>query len=77
MATWLADNFDLSYRTALNYCKAAKYVERKGKSETVSHFANLSPTVLYALADGRYGEEAEKAILADARKGRDRSGPRR
>ena len=67
--SWLAKNFDLTYRTALNYCKAAEYVERKGKSEseTISH---LSPTVLYALADGRYGEEAEKAILAAASKGR-------
>jgi hypothetical protein len=68
---WLAENFDLSYRTALRYCKAAEYVERKkGKSDTVSLFANLSPTVLYALAEDRYSEVAEKAILAAARKGR-------
>ena len=66
--SWLAKNFDLTYRTALNYCKAAEYVERKGKSETISLLANLSPTVLYALANGRYSEEAEKAILAAARK---------
>src|SRR5262249_51247989 len=33
---WLAKNFDLSYRTALNYVSAAEYVARKGKSETFS-----------------------------------------
>ena len=67
---WLADNFDLSYRTAHNYVTAAEYVARKGKSETISHLTNLSPTVLYALANGGYSEEAEKAIIDEARKGR-------
>jgi hypothetical protein len=49
---------------------AAGYVARKGKSETVAHFTNLSPTVLYGLADGRYTEQEEAAILAAAREGR-------
>jgi hypothetical protein len=49
---------------------AAEYVARKGKSETISHFANLSPTVLYELAGGDYDEQEEKAILAASRKGR-------
>jgi hypothetical protein len=39
---WLAENFDLSYRTALRYVSAAEYV---AKSDTVADFANLSPTV--------------------------------
>ena len=26
---WLAENFDLSYRTAVNYCDAAEFVERR------------------------------------------------
>jgi hypothetical protein len=63
---WLAKNFDLTYRTALNYMNAAEYVARKGKSETVSHFANLSPTVLYHLAAGHFDERVEAAILAEA-----------
>jgi hypothetical protein len=67
---WLAKNFDLSYRTALNYVSAAEYVARKGKSETVSHFANLSPGVLYWLAAGHYDAQEEAAILAAAREGR-------
>jgi hypothetical protein len=69
---WLTENFDLSYRTALRYCTAAEYVyvASKGKSDTVSLFANLSPTVLYALAEGRYSKAVEKAILDAARKGR-------
>ena len=66
---WLAENFDLTYRTAHNYEAAAEYVAAR-KSETISHFANLSPTVLYDLATGGYLEEEEKAILAAARKGR-------
>jgi hypothetical protein len=67
---WLAENFDLSYRTALRYVSAAEYVARKGKSDTVSHFANLSPTVLYRLAEGRFDESAEAAILAASRERR-------
>lgn len=68
---WLADNFDLSYRTALRYCTAAEYLYAcaHGKSDTMS-LINVSPTVLYALAEGRYSEVAEKAILAASRKGR-------
>jgi hypothetical protein len=65
---WLAENFDLSYRTAHRYESAAEYVERK--SDTVSHFANLSPTVLYRLAEGHFDERVEAAILAEARKRR-------
>ena len=49
---WLAENFDLGYHTARNYESAAEYVARKSKSETVLHFENLSPTVLYRLARG-------------------------
>jgi hypothetical protein len=60
--------FRPDYRTALNYCKAAEYVERRSKSETISHLANLSPTLIYKLAAGDYSEEAEEAILAAARK---------
>jgi DUF3102 family protein len=65
---WLAENFALSDRTALNYMNAAAYVARK--SETVSDFANLSPTVLYALAAGNCNEQEEAAILAATREGR-------
>jgi hypothetical protein len=66
---WLAKNFDLSYRTAHRYVSAAKYVA--AKSDTVSHFANLSPTVLYRLAEGgHFDERVEAAILAEARKRR-------
>jgi hypothetical protein len=67
---WLADNFDLSYRTAINYCQAAGYVARKAKSETVADFSALAPTVLYALAAGGYNAKEEAAILAATRKGR-------
>jgi hypothetical protein len=67
---WLAENFDLSYRTAVNYCAAAEYVERKSKSATVADFACLSPTVLYALAAGQYNEQEEAAILAATHKRR-------
>jgi hypothetical protein len=28
---WLAENFDLSYRTAVNYCAAAEYAAGRGK----------------------------------------------
>jgi hypothetical protein len=68
---WLAENFDLSYDTALNYYRAAEYVERKTKSRTVRlfNFENLAPTVLYRLAAGRYDEREEAAILAEAKAG--------
>jgi DUF3102 family protein len=67
--SWLVNNFDLSYQTALNYCAAAKYVEQKSN---VGHFdfANLSARVLYALADGRYNEQEEAAILIATHEGR-------
>jgi Protein of unknown function (DUF3102) len=68
--SWLAENFDLSYRSAIRYVEAAEYVERKGKSDTVSLFENLAPTVLYALGAGHYNEQEEAAILATTRKGR-------
>jgi len=68
---WLAENFDLSYRTALRYADAAEYVDRKGKSDTVADFANLSPSVLYWLAaDQRFDEKEESAILAATRERR-------
>jgi hypothetical protein len=79
---WLAENFDLSYRTALNYTVAATYVDATieatakargiDESETVSlfDFANLSPTVLYLLADYQFDERVEAAILAEARERR-------
>jgi Protein of unknown function (DUF3102) len=68
---WLAENFDLSLRTAQNYVAAAEYVARvKRKSATVADFSNLSPTVLYSLAGGHYNAEEEAAILAATRKGR-------
>lgn len=65
---WLAENFDLSIRTAQNYLAAAEYVARK--SETVADFGNLSPSVLYALAGGDYTAEEEAAILAATHEGR-------
>ena len=64
---WLAENFDLSYRTALRYVSAAEYV---AKSDTVADFANLSPTALYELAEGLYNEQEEAAILAATRERR-------
>src|SRR5262245_34288200 len=64
---WLAENFDLSYRTAHRYVSAAEYL---AKSDTVAHFANLSPTVLYALAEGHYNEQEQAAILAAIRERR-------
>jgi hypothetical protein len=68
---WLAKNFDLSYRTAVNYISAARYAELK--CATVAHFdfENLSPTVLYWLAAGcNYNEKEEAAILAATLEGR-------
>jgi Protein of unknown function (DUF3102) len=65
---WLQGHFDLSYRTAVNYCEAAEYVARKSKSETISDFTALAPTVLYWLAAGHYTAEEEAAILAATRK---------
>jgi hypothetical protein len=67
---WLAQNFDLTYRTALNYTVAATYVDAKSETVSLSDFANLSPTVLYRLADGHFDERVEAAILAEARKRR-------
>jgi hypothetical protein len=67
--SWLAENFHLSDRSALNYANAAEYVA--SKSETVSDFANLAPTILYRLAAGLYyTEEEEAAILAATQEGR-------
>jgi hypothetical protein len=70
---WLAKNFDLSQRTALRYTNACDYAVKRGargaKMDTVS-VLNLSPTVLYGLAEGRYDEREEAAILTAARKGR-------
>ena len=64
---WLSEHFDLSYRTAVNYCDAAKYAQKQ-KCNVVADFANLAPTVLYALAAGDYTEEEEAAILAATRR---------
>jgi hypothetical protein len=68
--SWLAENFDRDYRTAIRHVNAAEYVERKSKSDTVSVFTNLCPTVLYRLAAGHHTEQEEAAILAASRKGR-------
>jgi hypothetical protein len=69
---WLAENFDLSLRSAQNYYTAAEYVARatKGKSATVADFENLAPTVLYRLAGGHYDEREEAEILAEAKAGK-------
>jgi hypothetical protein len=65
---WLRNHFDLSQRTAQNYCEAAEYVASKGKLATV---ANLAPTLLYKLAAaGDYSEQQETAILEATHKGR-------
>src|SRR5215471_5065494 len=64
---WLAENFDLSYRTARRYERAAEYVAGKLKSDTVADFANLSPSVLYWLAEGKHNKQEETAILAATR----------
>jgi hypothetical protein len=65
---WLAENFNLTYRTALNYTNAAEYV-LKLKSETVSLFTNVAPTVLYRLAEGYYDIQEEAEILTRAKAG--------
>jgi Protein of unknown function (DUF3102) len=65
---WLEENFDLSERTARRYSDAAAYAA--SKSDSVSDFSNLAPTVLYWLAAGTYNEKEEAAILAATRKGR-------
>jgi len=67
---WLTENFDMSYRSAINYCNAAEYVARKSKSATVANFANIAPTVLYRLAEGGYTEQEEAEILAQAKAGK-------
>jgi hypothetical protein len=65
---WLKEHFDLSYRSAVYYTKAAEYAAGKGKSATIAY---LAPTVLYALAGGTtYNQQEEAAILAASRKGR-------
>jgi hypothetical protein len=66
---WLAENFDMSYRTARRYESAAEYVERQKQNCHVSHFANLSASVLYRLAEGGYSEQEEAEILAQAKAG--------
>jgi hypothetical protein len=60
--SWLEDNFDLSYRTAIRYIRAAEYCD--GKSAMV---ANLAPSVLYRLAESAYSPAEEDAILARAK----------
>jgi hypothetical protein len=65
---WLAENFDLSYRTAVNYMSAAKYAARQN-CNVVSHLRNVAPTVLYGLAQGDYTEQEEAEILAQAKAG--------
>src|SRR5262249_12508313 len=70
---YLAENFDMSYRTAINYTNAAEYVERQKQKCNVAllDFKNLSPTVLYWLAAGcNYNEQEEAAILAATCEGR-------
>jgi hypothetical protein len=67
---WLAENFDMSYRSAINYCNAAEFVANKSKFATVANFANVAPTVLYRLADGNYTEQEEAEILAQAKAGK-------
>jgi hypothetical protein len=63
---WLAENFDLSPRTAQRYIAAAEYVQKRH----VSHFANLSASVLYRLAEGGYTEQEQAEILAQAKAGK-------
>jgi len=67
---YLAESFDLSVRTAQNYLAAAGYVARRKQIGNVADFANLSASVLYGLAAGRYNAQEEAAILAATRKGR-------
>ena len=67
---YLAENFDLSIRTAQNYFAAAEYVARKKQIGNVADFANLSASVLYHLAAGHFDERVEAAILAEARERR-------
>ena len=64
---WLAENFDMNYRTAVRYMAAAEYADRLGKSDSVSHLANIAPIVLYRLAAGEYTAEQEAEILATAK----------
>lgn len=65
---WLAENFDMSYRSAINYCNAAEYVARKSLSATVA--TNIAPGVLYRLAEGGYTAEEEAEILKQAKAGK-------
>src|SRR5262249_47785845 len=66
---WLAENFDMSQRTANNYCKAAAYVASKSKFATVANFTRIAPTVIYRLAEGNYTDQEEAEILAQAKAG--------
>ena len=68
--TWLAENFDLSYRSARRYESVAEYVKLKSATVALFDFENLSPTVLYELAAGRFSEQKEAAILAATRERR-------
>jgi hypothetical protein len=63
---WLHDNFDVSYRTARRYIRAAEYAR---KCDTVADFSLLSPSVLYRLSNGFYSPEHEAAILAKTNEG--------
>jgi hypothetical protein len=67
---WLAKNFDLSYRTAHRYVTAAEYVARKSDTVSLSAYRNLSPSVLYELAEDTYSEQEEAEILAEAKAGK-------
>jgi hypothetical protein len=64
--SYLAENFDMSYRTSVNYVNAAEYAQKCN----VADLANVSATVLYALAEGRYSEQEEAEILAQAKAGK-------
>jgi hypothetical protein len=61
---WLHDNFDLGQASAYNYIHASEYAELKAEVTTV---VNLSPTVLYKLAEGRFSSEEEREIQKASR----------
>jgi hypothetical protein len=65
--TWLKDNFNLSYRTAMRYIGAADYCA--SKSATVANLEMLSPGVLYRPADGSFTPEEEAGILVATNEG--------
>ena len=64
---WLSEHFDLSYRTAVNYCDAAKYAQQ-AKVQRRCRFRQSGPDRALWLAAGDYTEEEEAAILAATRK---------